>query len=411
MTATARSRPPGGRSRSMPGACSPRRHCAPSSTGSARCCSAPRWMPGDSTPSRPGSCWRRWWPAPSWRRWRWAGGVTGGGVAAATSGSTCSWPSQGWCSPCRRSRCCWPVWRCSGALSTEVVESGPFTTLEQSMLATDLPPGMRVRGFSRYNAVAAAAGSAGALLAAGPSAARRLWSGVPADQRFFVVFVPVALAGAWIARRLSPAVEADHRERARTARAGAITVGRAAPGRPVRPRLVRRRVRRPGVHRLLALPSLRRHHHPNRRGVRRRRGVADGVVPGCRSPGRALRSAPHDGVHPPAVEPAPRRRGVRAEPDGRSRVAARPHSAVPDGRPHPSDLRHGPRRSGRAHCGGSHHQHRPLRRSTDRPDPRRRRCFAWTRCSFVIAGGLKSVYDVLLWRWFRHVPLPDGPER
>ena len=29
---------------------------------------------------------------------------------------------------------------------------------------------------------------------------------------------------------------------------------------------------------------------------------------------------------------------------------------------------------------------------------------------FVIAGTLKSVYDVALWRWFRHVPLPSQPE-
>jgi predicted MFS family arabinose efflux permease len=26
---------------------------------------------------------------------------------------------------------------------------------------------------------------------------------------------------------------------------------------------------------------------------------------------------------------------------------------------------------------------------------------------FVVAGALKSVYDLLLWRWFRHVPLPE----
>jgi predicted MFS family arabinose efflux permease len=26
---------------------------------------------------------------------------------------------------------------------------------------------------------------------------------------------------------------------------------------------------------------------------------------------------------------------------------------------------------------------------------------------FVISGGLKSAYDLTLWRWFRHVPLPD----
>jgi predicted MFS family arabinose efflux permease len=30
---------------------------------------------------------------------------------------------------------------------------------------------------------------------------------------------------------------------------------------------------------------------------------------------------------------------------------------------------------------------------------------------FVLAGGLKCVYDVVLWRWFRHVPLPKDAGR
>jgi MFS family permease len=42
----------------------------------------------------------------------------------------------------------------TGALSTEVVESGPFTSLEQAMLATELSGQERVRGFGVYNAVA-----------------------------------------------------------------------------------------------------------------------------------------------------------------------------------------------------------------------------------------------------------------
>jgi hypothetical protein len=28
---------------------------------------------------------------------------------------------------------------------------------------------------------------------------------------------------------------------------------------------------------------------------------------------------------------------------------------------------------------------------------------------FFLAGGIKSLYDVLLWRWFRTVPVPDEP--
>jgi predicted MFS family arabinose efflux permease len=97
----------------------------------------------------------------------------------------------------------------TGALSTEVVESGAFTSLEQSMLATDLSGRQRIRGFGVYNAVATAAGSLGALAAGGPELLRRIWSGAPVDERFFLVFVPVALAGAAVACTLSSRVEAD----------------------------------------------------------------------------------------------------------------------------------------------------------------------------------------------------------
>jgi MFS family permease len=96
----------------------------------------------------------------------------------------------------------------TGALSTEVVESGPFTSLEQPMLATGLARGRQVAGFGVYNAVATTAGSAGALAASLPALARHWWVSPPADDRYFLVFVPVAVAGALVAARLSPAVEA-----------------------------------------------------------------------------------------------------------------------------------------------------------------------------------------------------------
>jgi predicted MFS family arabinose efflux permease len=96
-----------------------------------------------------------------------------------------------------------------GAMSTEVVESGPFTSLEQAMLATDLRSHELARGFSLYNAVAAAAGSLGALAAAVPTLASDAWDSAPADQRWFLVLVPIALVGAAIARSLSPAMEPE----------------------------------------------------------------------------------------------------------------------------------------------------------------------------------------------------------
>jgi len=95
-----------------------------------------------------------------------------------------------------------------GALSTEVIESGPFTSLEQAMLATGLSGRHRVHGFGFYNAVAALAGSLGALAAALPALVRQLWSGAPADQRWFLLFVPAALAGVLLAGRLTNQVEA-----------------------------------------------------------------------------------------------------------------------------------------------------------------------------------------------------------
>ncbi len=96
----------------------------------------------------------------------------------------------------------------TGTLSTEVVESGPFTSLEQAMLPETVPEARRTRVFGAYNSVATIAGSLGALGAGGPALLRDAGIGVPADQRFFLVLVPVGLAGAVIAARLSAAVEA-----------------------------------------------------------------------------------------------------------------------------------------------------------------------------------------------------------
>jgi len=103
----------------------------------------------------------------------------------------------------------WPLVAVSllGGLSTEVVESGPFTSLEQAMLAGELDNRRMARGFGTYNAVATAAGSLGAVAAAGIGPLRRSWSGAPGEPRFFLLLVPAALVGTVIACRLSPAVE------------------------------------------------------------------------------------------------------------------------------------------------------------------------------------------------------------
>lgn len=95
-----------------------------------------------------------------------------------------------------------------GLLSTEVVESGPFTSLEQAMLPGVVAPRLRTRVFGTYNSVATLVGSIGALAAGGPALLRaEVWGGLPPDQRFFLLFVPVGLLGSAIAGALSDRAE------------------------------------------------------------------------------------------------------------------------------------------------------------------------------------------------------------
>ncbi len=97
----------------------------------------------------------------------------------------------------------------AGTLSTEVVESGPFTSLEQVMLSAGLDNQARTRIFGTYNAIGTIAGSVGALATGGPALLRDVVAVVPADQRFFLIFVPVGIVGAVLASSLSERVEVD----------------------------------------------------------------------------------------------------------------------------------------------------------------------------------------------------------
>jgi predicted MFS family arabinose efflux permease len=100
----------------------------------------------------------------------------------------------------------------TGTLSTEVVESGAFTSLEQTMLAAvERGPGSRTRVFGIYNAVAAVVGSLGALAAGGPALLRAQWSSAPSDSRYFLVLVVIGVVGAFVAHSLSPSVEQGRR--------------------------------------------------------------------------------------------------------------------------------------------------------------------------------------------------------
>jgi len=87
----------------------------------------------------------------------------------------------------------------TGTVSTDVVESGPFTSLEQAMLphvAGDQDP---TRLFGTYNTVATLAGSLGALLAL-----------VGTSPEWLLAYPLAAGAGLLASARLSPAVERGH---------------------------------------------------------------------------------------------------------------------------------------------------------------------------------------------------------
>lgn len=89
----------------------------------------------------------------------------------------------------------------TGTISTDVVESGPFTSLEQAMLPHTAGERSATRLFGTYNVVATLAGSFGALAAGVPS----LLDSEP--QRWLLIYPLAAVAGLAAAWRLSPEVE------------------------------------------------------------------------------------------------------------------------------------------------------------------------------------------------------------
>jgi predicted MFS family arabinose efflux permease len=82
----------------------------------------------------------------------------------------------------------------SGTVSTDVVESGPFTSLEQAMLTHT--GGDTTRLFGTYNAIATVAGSLGALLALATSSPHAI-----------LVYPAAAGLALLVSARLTPAVE------------------------------------------------------------------------------------------------------------------------------------------------------------------------------------------------------------
>jgi predicted MFS family arabinose efflux permease len=100
----------------------------------------------------------------------------------------------------------------TGTLSAEVVESGPFTSLEQAMLPSAAEGHDPTRLFGHYNTIATLAGSLGALAAVGT----RFVDVEP--QRFLLTYAPAALAAIGVAAGLSRVVDSRGHSSARPKR-------------------------------------------------------------------------------------------------------------------------------------------------------------------------------------------------
>ena len=94
----------------------------------------------------------------------------------------------------------------TGLMSTDANESGPITSLEHAMIG-QASEDSRVHVFGRYNAIAYLAGALGALSAGGPAFMRGIWAAAPNDQRWLLLFPLGALACLALARSLSSEVE------------------------------------------------------------------------------------------------------------------------------------------------------------------------------------------------------------
>ena len=115
----------------------------------------------------------------------------------------------------------------TGTLSTDANESGPLTSLEQAMMG-GAGPDVRARVFGRYNAVAYLAGAVGALAGGGPALIRERIPTLPTDQRWLLVLALAGVGCVSLTRRLSPAIDARAGRAARPLQRSRTEVSRLA---------------------------------------------------------------------------------------------------------------------------------------------------------------------------------------
>jgi predicted MFS family arabinose efflux permease len=99
----------------------------------------------------------------------------------------------------------------TGTISPDVVESGPFTSLEQAMLPRTVP-GDPTRLFGTYNTIATLAGSLGALAAAAPALLADASPALASPRHWLLAYPICAGAALPLAGRLSARVDLEPAE-------------------------------------------------------------------------------------------------------------------------------------------------------------------------------------------------------
>ncbi len=125
-----------------------------------------------------------------------------------------------------------------GTLGTSSSETAPFLPIEQAMLGQVGKGQERTRRFASYNFVAVFAGALGALVAGSPDLALRY--GIPLQMSLaflFALYAILALVVALLASRLSAAVEAPAVAQSMPSPVGATGVSQDDPPHRMRPRL------------------------------------------------------------------------------------------------------------------------------------------------------------------------------
>jgi hypothetical protein len=238
-----------------------------------------------------------------------------------------------------------------GTMNPTTGDSGIHVPLEHAMLAQGASDQDRTRVFARYSLIGALSIAAGALAAAAPDIL--IASGttrIGALQAMFYVYAAFGLTGAALYSFLPRTAAQEPATKATALGPSRRTVYKLAALFSLDSFAARRRQR------LLLL-------------VERSHRL---LVPGGGAPRTAFRPHQHNGLHAYPVEHLPHCRGLLAEPDHRSGIAAAAVRAVPDGRADAHLLRDGGGHAGGAGRGGERDGRSAQPRIVDQPGLERR---------------------------------------